>query len=540
MYGPIYPANKNKKQPSNAPKSLFWGQVNVNIGIFIEEENRSSEVIKQFKELLRTNGDQAESGDETFLRPGRRWTMGLRIPIWSKLIGLLLLILSSVSCGPEKLVQWSPDGARAAVISNGTLYSIDEQGALSRPLAEKVVRMCWLADSKSLLAVKEQKVSSWEVLLRSAPEGLHENEVVAAARKASEDFLAFEGKVDDFKPSNESALTGEQWGAALLYLRSSSDNRIKQKLSEKEWKELAEFEVDVYSLNIISLTEETPTNGPPLITALEEIRELRLSPDGAMVAVVTKRTHGFYDSDDRELSVMALAKGSSSVKIAAGISEYPDWTADNRELIYIKGKEDPAGDSKGNSVGTVVKQTVRDRSGAVLKELPAAVDLARVLFEKSLRVRCLRDGTAIFAAREISLPANSADFPGRLNLFRLQGNTPANVKSLLPGPAGQALPDRADFFELSPDEKRVVIPGSKGRVSIADLESGAVIPVVEKDGTADIVTLPVWRKKDELCLAVPPGSAAGSPNRAEIVLYVGGQYKILSKNWSETAISWLK
>lgn len=453
---------------------------------------------------------------------------------------LLPLALFIAACRPEKLVQWSPDAKRAAVIANGTLFIADEQGALSRPIAEGVTRMSWLPNSTQALVVIERKVGSWDDLVRLAPVDLKEKEIIAAAQAATEELLGYEGKIDDFKPSNAAALTGEQWAAAFLYTKNQGDLRLKQKLGEKEWKDFEELEVDVRSLRIIAMTTNPAGDGQTLLTMMTEIGEPRIAPDGAAAAIVTKHTRGWSGSEDRALSVISLSAGSTPVYVAGHVSEYPDWTPDGSGLVFIRCENDPAGDSSGDSIAIVGKRTVRDKAGAVTTELPPPIDLARVLFGDHLKVRCLRDGRIIFSAHEVSLPAAVNEFPGRITLFEIQPGTPVAVNRLLPDSIEQGLPDRLDLFELSPDQKRIAVPGSKGKVSVISLGKGEIELVVDKDGPNDLLTIPVWRDNNQLCFGVPPGSPMGSARRAEIVLWGLGQPRIVSLLWPESAVPWLK
>jgi len=466
--------------------------------------------------------------------------MRRRLKAGAILAVLLSLALFVAACGPEKLVQWSPDGKRVAVMSNGTLFVADEQGSLSRPIAEGVTRMSWLPDSTQALVVSERKVKSWDEMVKLAPVGFKEKEIITAAHAATEDLLGYPGEIDDFKPSNAAALTGEQWGAAILYIKSQGDLRLKQKLGEKEWKDLEELEVEVRSLRVISMVAGTAGDGRALLMTLSEIGEPRISPDGAAAAIVTKHTRGWFGSAHEVLSVISLSPGSTPVQVADHVSQYPDWTRDGSTIVFIRSESEQDGDSKGDSIGVVAKRAVRDKAGAITAEFPPAINLAKVLFGDTLKVRCLRDGRILFSAHEISLPAADKGFPGRITLFEIQPGTTVIVKRLLSGAVEQGLPDRVDLFELSPDEKRVAVPGSKGRVSVISLEKGEIDAVVDKDGQNDILSIPVWRNNDQLCITVPPGSPLGSARRAEIVLWGLGQPVSISQHWPDSAITWLK
>ena len=112
---------------------------------------------------------------------------------------------------------------------------------------------------------------------------------------------------------------------------------------------------------------------------------------------------------------------------------------------------------------------MRDDKGALLENPPEVRDLAEVVFGKDLKVRCLRDGRVLFAAAEVSLPAGITGAPRRLTLFTLDPAGTPTVRRVFPPAVDARIPDRVDLFELSPDETRAAIPGSKGKVSVASL-----------------------------------------------------------------------
>ncbi len=452
----------------------------------------------------------------------------------------LSLAVLTIACGPEKRVQWSPDGKSAAVISDGTLFLTNEQGAQSRSIAEGVVRMSWLPDSARILAVTEKKVKSWDELARLAPVDFREKESIAAAQTLTEELLGYEGQIGDFKPSNAAALTGEQWASALLYIKRQGDMRLKQKLGEKDWKDLEDLEVEVRGLRVVSTTTEPMVSGQFLLRTMEDIAEPRISPDGTTAAIVTKHMRGWFGSGDTVLSVISLSTGSVPVQIADHVSENPDWTPDGGSLVFIRCGDRLSEDSDRDSIGLVGRRAVRDKAGAISVGSSPVVELARVLFQDGLKVRCMRDGKILFSANELSLPAEAADFPGRMTLFVIQPGTPVAVKRLLPDSKAQALPDRADLFELSPNQQRIAVPGSKGRISVVSLETGEIEPVVDKDGPDDLATVPVWRNDAQLCFAALSGPEAGSVRRPEIVLWSQSQPRNIVLPWPDASASGLK
>lgn len=442
------------------------------------------------------------------------------------------------ACGPEKEVQWSPDGKQAAVISDNKLYLCDDQGNLSSLLAEEVERVAWLPDSKRLAVVISRKIHTWKELVQTAPLDFDEKKIAAAAPVAREEFLSYGGDPDKFRPSNAGSLTLEQWVAATLFIKDHSDSGVKEKLAEK-WKDLEETTCDVTFVRVMPAPPVEPKDGILLLSTLGEIHELLAAPDGGVLALVTKRTEGWGDYEERSLLVASIGASGKPALVADRVSQFPDWSPDGRELVFVRSEAQASG-SEPLHLGSISRRSVRDVQGAILRELPEAKDLAVVLFNETMKVRCLPDGRVLFSAPDVSLPSGTAGLPSRQTLFFLDPKQLVSVSRVFPHSVDLRLPDRVDLFELSPDQKRVAIPGSKGRASVVTLATGEIVAIIEQDTPNDLGTVPVWRNNDQLCLTVPAGSRWGSSKRNEVVLWSSGKATIFSKSWPDSVIAGVK
>jgi hypothetical protein len=127
--------------------------------------------------------------------------------------------------------------------------------------------------------------------------------------------------------------------------------------------------------------------------------------------------------------------------------------------------------------------------------------------------------------------------PGLLTLFALPAGATQSVVSVVAPADFEHLPNRADRFVLSPDKKKVAIPGNAGQVSILFLDSGKLVPLQADNvytNTQDSDQLiPSWRNANEIALAIPVGDPAGSTNRVEAVLAnLGGGKTLISRSWT--------
>ena len=449
---------------------------------------------------------------------------------------LLLAALFVSACVPEKTVQWSTDGEQAAVLSNGRLYLCDSRGKLSNPLAEGVALTAWLPDSNHMVMVRKQEIDSWEELVKAAPLDFDEKKTIAAAMTARDELLNYSGDLDDFKPSNAGSLNMEQWALALFYLKERGDAPFLERTREVLTK-LDDMKVEVRTVQVAAAFPDRTSVTVTLFTTLDEITDLRLSPDGGALAFVSRHAEGLGGSEETSLMAVPTEAGAPPIHVAAGVSAHPDWSPDGRSLYFVRcqgSRPDSA------SLGRMTRRMVRDARGTILVELPAAQDIATVVFRDTIKVRCLLDGRVLFAANEITLPAGEPQIPDRLTLFILDPATPASVHRIWPPSMDPKIPDRADLFELSPDQNRVAVPGSKGRVSVVTLATGESTAIIDKDGSDDLRTIPVWRNPDQLCLVVPAGSRYGSPRRSEVVLWSPGKVAPISRNWPDEVIAGIK
>ena len=95
-----------------------------------------------------------------------------------------------------------------------------------------------------------------------------------------------------------------------------------------------------------------------------------------------------------------------------------------------------------------------------------------LLFDANNKVRCLSDGRIIFAAVDIHLPCTNLDMPQQPELFALDPERQAAVIPLIPRSVQGSLPANPDYYETSPDGKRIAISGEKGAVVVLTLATG--------------------------------------------------------------------
>jgi len=210
-----------------------------------------------------------------------------------------------------------------------------------------------------------------------------------------------------------------------------------------------------------------------------------------------------------------------------------DWSPDGRSLAFIYRSPAAADESKGGEyaeLGTLATIQVADAEGALLKQWEKLEDKVGLLFHGMLGVRWLSDGRILFASAEVTLPATKHDMPQQWSLYVLDPRTPASVCRVLRRDLDRQVEFSLPRFAVSPDEKRVLLPGANAGVICYEFASGQATVLFESaGGQSEVKSLPTWRTNAEACFVRP-----GGPNTSEVVLAVmNGQAKVINKEWPE-------
>jgi hypothetical protein len=419
-------------------------------------------------------------------------------------IAVLTLAATAIcGCLPEKRVAWSPDGRWAAIRGSDGLYLCDPSGKLSerKPFAEGAGSVAWLPDSKGLiLSYVGARADTWDALAAGLS-GERRQKLEAVGPQLRNEILTYEGDWKDFKPKTLGELTPGEAGAALLYVRDKLNEGLPEKLGE-QWIKAQDLRVDEHVLARarVGETGKLELDGV-LAGALDPFDEPRVSPDGRTVAY---RGPAPGDEQTRPLLVVALEKPATPMLVADHTAMFYDWSADGQHLVYAATKAPLEEKSKDLRLGVVARRRVCGDDGAVLGTLPEPEELAGILFQREVRVRCLRDGRVLFATVELEVPCTSADMPQRAGLFAVDPGRQPGVTRVIPRPTVCVLPDAAFLFAVSPDERHVCIPGSNGRIVVLTLATGSFWEVAGEDKVNQLRMQPAWRNSDEVCFTVTP------------------------------------
>lgn len=438
-------------------------------------------------------------------------------------IAMTLLVLLS-ACQEQYLI-WSPGGDRAAVLAGDGMRLCDAGGRLSEPLLGNVVRFAWLPDGSTAVLVRANTYEDWNACAVSLGKARAERVAADAAALA----IALKSGAEWKKAG---AFGEERRKFAQLYAARHLTAELRDYVADGLLKEARVTPFTLWETLLVRIEGTSLQIQQSLDVSVAKTEELRPSTDGAVLAFV--RAEEFGPDDSLSLWLQPLDKTATpAVRAASAVNQFPDWTADGKSIAYLQAGV--GGESRGGlELGTVSVRRVRVAEGRI--DLTAkSEELAGLVMNAGHRVRCLRDGRILFSAAEFILPMTAKDFgEEKEQLYCIDAARQATLVRVIPRSAAVQMPRGLSRFELSPDEKRVIVGGQEGDVVIFTLATGEA-EVLQAAGAPKVKQLPGWRTSDEpWYVRRNPESADGKKGRrGEVVVRRGNETVVLSAEWPD-------
>ena len=421
-----------------------------------------------------------------------------------------VVVLAGVQAGcPEYRIVWAPDGTKALVAGEDSLYLCDADGKL-QPLA-RVPRgpMAWTGDSKQFVIRREIPVKSWEELAAGLPA-----DQGATIRRFAEDWLK------TFREHPKATVYRGKLGALMALYLARHHNEEINRIAQGDWRGKQKVSPTVDELTLCTLADQKIDMTPICRSALPVAR-VKLSPDGKTLAFTAD--FDLSRGGSYSLYTAALRPGSVPALLEPAAGAF-DWLASRPSLVFVaaqRGHRLDVGTTQlwDRDAPTPATSPAEDLD----KKSPAGRTLNRVKFERDAGIAALADGRVLFSSRgwANSTPSQWTDGEESLPSLFVQhlGASGARIVRAQneEGPFEQGL----HYFAASPDGRYVVIPTDNGVLLVQELESSASewIRVAEDIRNS---TLPVWKDKDTFCFVIPEGSVFAF-NRAEVVLITIGK-----------------
>lgn len=444
---------------------------------------------------------------------------------------VILVTCLLVACEPRERAGWSPDGRRAAVLTDQGLCFTDSTGNLSAPLSNRddeagrflVDAFDWLSDASGLVLHRVRIVESWSDFSALLPpaDAARVGRLAASAPALLESAVVLHGDADraeqllgKLAPAEPLAL-----GNALRLAFSQDPESLRTALADapRALASLDDSEAGYVLHEIAVLRPDSGETAKVLWRGLRGVQSLKVSPNhSALAAALPLADDGLHD-----LLILQL-DGSASRTAATGITKAFDWTPDGGAIVAMSS-------ISGGKGGLVEIERIRvlDEGGRLIEPQENGEELAYAVVAFSPRLAVLPDGDVLFPSHPANLPAAASDLEASPRLYRL----PAEGGPAVPIPAEPgALPMDLGYFACSPDGKRIVVVESgTDAVALLDLESGKSEIVSEPHPGWKTRLMPSWRNASEFTFAaVDPDS-----KRVDWLLWKDGKTTRLSDGWPD-------
>lgn len=476
--------------------------------------------------------------------------MGNRV----KTISLLLLCVAGVhlvGCFPDNSLEWSDDGLWGLLRVRGSLFLVDgESGGLTPVEPDGVSQMPDIsADGGHIAYVKGFRCEGVEEGLKLFP--------APVARMIRDDARQLEQKIlaGLVAPGDLPEDKDEKLGYADSYLRwvircmcVDPGAALAEKLGPSKLGECEQLEIGFNRLLVAPRARLQERK--VLVTMPLGMFRPRFTPDGRHIAYVMPRPH----DEDQAILFLASADGKiDAMKVTVGVAIGYDWRPDGKALAYIKRDGDPILGALEEKVvlgddGVALDKPVEASNGESIgtsQATQAGRQLAGTLFQPTMHVEYGLDGRMILSSAAAAIPTTELDEPD-YSLFcydRLTGT----VTNILPGALRSQASQTMNFFRLSPDGRRLLVPLRHNRFAVYELGSNdAIFPCGQDEGFGmddmpDFV--PAWKGNDRITALVSENSHLLGDNeeparRKEIVLIdtQGHLKSVLSRDWPDDAI----
>jgi hypothetical protein len=410
-------------------------------------------------------------------------------------------------CRPEKRMTWSPNGQWLAVRAGDGLRLSDADGILSPPAEGNYGSLMWLPDSSGLIAVKAIEAHTWDELAPLLGDA-EAKRMIEWSERTKQEVLAYKGNLDDLKLRAERELSPGELAAVLLHLRDTASDALRKRLGD-HMDDLQQATANAHLIERLTITKGTPRTEQVLRRSAAGPGIVDISPDGRVIAFAT----AMAGQEAGRLYVMPTDGDAPARTVASATSVDAAFTPDGRSLVYAQARTTPMPNSGEFMLGIIVKTEVVTADGKLRDTFDESTELAGVIFHAETPITCLSDGRIVFAAFELTLPSAADDLPPHVSLFHVDPARSPVVSRLITRQVEGEVGSGLIYFDISPDEKRVLVPQEDGAIAIVTLATGQSWTVVGANHDNSLRVLPAWRSANEISIVKPiPRPGSGDAN----------------------------
>lgn len=470
---------------------------------------------------------------------------------WSLIVFYATCVLLA-GCFPEDSLQWSSDGRVGLLRSDDALYLVDGQsGRLTQIAAEKVSPWPDISkDGSQIVYSEEVKCLSLLEGLRALPPGqvkMIENHAGLVRARVLRGELS----------GNLQTVSEEQFGYVepyrywvLRYMCENADKELTERLGRENLEKGKKADLSFFRLIVVS--RDDLESKKVIATSVLMHMWPRFSPSGKHIAYLMIGPKEYARAD---LYVASTRQHIKAMRVASHVALGYDWRQDGRALACLCQEADDS------MLGVIQERMIDDDDGKLLAEPLSAFEngsfadhecsgtvrpLAGTLFQPLTKIQYGLSGRVFFSSPSGSLPTSDLDEP-EYSLFCYDSVTKA-VANVLPASVSASFGETINFFSLSPDGRKVLLPMEYNRFAIYTLGAkSAHVPIKEAEQFGDDNMpdmLPAWKGNMHISSLVAqssrflPGEGQRKGDRHEIVvLGTEGDFQShLSADWPDEVI----
>lgn len=452
-------------------------------------------------------------------------------------------------CFPDNSLIWSSDGAFGLFRAEGNLFVVDGATAELTSIQHDggVSIMPGIsADGSHIAYVMGYACTDVDEGMRLFPPFMAET-IRRDAEQLAQQVVAGLVQPTALVPSG-----GNTLGYAESYQRwvvramcENPDDLLTTRMGQDKLAECRQCEIGYSRLIVARRTD--PQEGTALVTMPVAMYRPRFSPNGRYVAYIVP---DLRDEEKGTLYVAPADGKATAMEVTSGVAINYDWRDDGRALAYVKQDGDAL-------LGVLEEKTVVDETGTLLAHLSANAatapvgvtrckgesrQLAGTLFQPFMKVQYGPTGRLFFSSPAGKIPTSDLEEP-TYSLFCYDFVT-GTVVDVLPSSVSGLVGEMVNFFALSPDGTKVLLPMKKHRFAIYTLgEKTPVVPIDEADEFGEDVPdmLPNWKNNTQISCLVSGHSrflgdnAKSQDDQNEIIVLnaEGSFHSHLSQDWPD-------
>ena len=442
---------------------------------------------------------------------------------------LLIVVAGMIAggCLPTEYSEWSDDGSVGIMKIEDTLWLVDDKGQRTTKIDEgdgdKIGLYPTIAeDGKMAAYVKAVKYAKLDDLLGALPAG-QVNMVRQAAAEMKAEILRQGGLKDDWFPTMEFGSLGygdtEQRDLVIRYLCEHLDDQLRKMIPVELIEKSRQNEMHLYHLNVVSLKGGEIVNRKTVVRNLFPVWPPRISPDNKLLGYLVFNHLIEKDALIFDLYVASLEEDIPAMLVEKKVSYGYSWSEDSRMLAYMVQE-----DAGAAPIGTLQTTEMADGKGGLLAQLESKEDtergcvathlgtgteseLAGIFFNPLMKVEYGPGGRIFFSSGELTAPMSKIDDELRMSIF-CYDPVIKTVTDVLPHKVSSQLGDSIGLFDISPDQKKILLPRERHSFLVYEFGSSYASEALgEEDrfspgGKEEWRMAPAWRGNEEICCLV--------------------------------------